>query len=679
MIKLHISLRVRWNTVRLKMGAMALAGILVPASSAWAQAPLPELSLEDLMKIDAGHVFGASERIQSVTEAPAAVSFVTAEEIRRYGYRTLADILRSMRGIYVTDDRNFSLLGAQGFAKPGDYNSRILLLINGHRVNDNVFGQAEIGAEFGLDPAMFERVEFIRGPASSLYGDSAFFGVVNVITRSSSALGGGSVTVEAGSLGTTLLRTSFGRTFRNGLDLVVSGTRENSDGERRLFFPAFAAPNTNNGIAEDLDAEGTKQFYSRLSFKGLTLTSAYGTRRRDVPTASFGTLFNEHLWREQTTDRHSLVDGEYGRSIGQTNLTFRVSFDRFTYDGTYPFEGEQVGIPLVGKNSVIGTRWTLAAGFTRSLPARQTVRAGLEFIDNIRQDQIVRYVDFPELGATTARSSTQHAIYFEDELKLGRNFIVNGGLRYDGYGDFMKVTPRTALIFMPSSTQSFKYLYGRAFRAPNSYELNDLYFGDSVDHLRPEVIDTHQFVWERYTQDWIRTSVSSYWYKANGLITSVADPAALLGTTFVNQGEVRAKGLEFEAQMRLKWGWQALTSYAVQKATDQDIQAELSNSPRHIVKARLSIPGPLPKSFISMEGQYLSQRKTLSGSHVAANTVANLNLIQPLGHSWELFAGVRNVFDSEYLDPASSSHRQDAIPQNGRTFRFGLQLKLWPK
>src|SRR4029079_6221838 len=124
-----------------------------------------------------------------------------AEEIARYGYRTLAEILRGVRGMYVSDDRNFSLLGMRGFSKPGDYNSRILLLVNGHRVNDNVFGQAEIGAEFGIDPAMFEGVEIIRGPASSIYGDSAFFGVVNVITRSGGSLGGASITVEKGTLG----------------------------------------------------------------------------------------------------------------------------------------------------------------------------------------------------------------------------------------------------------------------------------------------------------------------------------------------------------------------------------------------------------------------------------------------------------------------------------------------
>src|SRR5215212_2273618 len=201
----------------------------VPAR-AHGQQPLPELTLEELMQIDAGRVFGASERNQPVTEAPASVSFITAEEIARYGYRTLADLLRGVRGMYVTDDRNFSLLGARGFGKPGDYNSRILLLVNGHRVNDNVFGQAEIGSEFGMDPAMFERVEIIRGPASSLYGDSAFFAVVNVITRSGASLGGTSVTVESGTLGTQLVRSSTGRRLMNGLDLAFSGTYERSDG-----------------------------------------------------------------------------------------------------------------------------------------------------------------------------------------------------------------------------------------------------------------------------------------------------------------------------------------------------------------------------------------------------------------------------------------------------------------
>ncbi len=209
------------------------------------------------MRIDAGRVFGASERIQPVTEAPASVSFITAEEIARYGYRTLADILRGVRGLYVTNDRNFSLLGARGFGKPGDYNSRILLLVNGHRVNDNVFGQAEIGAEFGLDPAMFERVEIIRGPASSLYGDSAFFAVVNVITKSGASLDGGSLALEAGHARDAARRAAASASaLANGVDIALSAHLSRAaTASSGCISRRSTAPATNNGVAEGLDGE----------------------------------------------------------------------------------------------------------------------------------------------------------------------------------------------------------------------------------------------------------------------------------------------------------------------------------------------------------------------------------------------------------------------------------------
>ena len=215
--------------------------LLMKAASASAQSErdLANVDLEDLLRIEVQRVFGASERLQPVTEAPSSVTIVTADEIARYGYRTLADILRSVRGFYVTNDRNYSYVGVRGFARPGDYNTRVLLLVNGHRVNDNVYDQAAIGADFGVDVAMFDRVEIIRGPASSLYGTSAFFAVVNVITRRGASLNGISVDLDAGTLGTGLARVAGGRQFANGVDLALSGTLERSDGDTRLYFPAF--------------------------------------------------------------------------------------------------------------------------------------------------------------------------------------------------------------------------------------------------------------------------------------------------------------------------------------------------------------------------------------------------------------------------------------------------------
>jgi iron complex outermembrane receptor protein len=646
--------------------------------SAWAQSSLPDLSLEDLMELDAGQVFGASERLQPVTEAPASVTFITAKEIERFGYRTLADILRAVRGMYVTNDRNFSYLGTRGFARPGEPNSRILLLVNGHRVNDNIYGQAEIGAEFGFDPAMFERVEIIRGPASSLYGDSAFLAVVNVITRTGASLNGGSITVEAGTLGTQLVRASAGRQLPNGVEIALSGMYETSHGVGRLHFPAFDTPATNNGVAEGLDGEGVKQFYGRLTFRGLDVTGAYGIRQRDVPTATFGTAFNQQIWREETTDRHTLVDAKYGRTLGATQVTFRASYDRYAFWGHFPFDVAADSTPtLVGRASGLGTRWTVSSGMTRVLRGRQTIRAGVEVIGNLTQDLLSQFIDDPVPFLDTDRSSIQQAAFVQDEIKLGRWVILNGGLRYDRYEAFVRVTPRAALIVLPSSTQSFKYLYGSAFRAPNENELNTVYFGERVTLLQPESIDTHEVVWERYVNDRLRTAVSTYWYKADRLITPTLDDSAFLGASFVNQGQVHAKGLELEAQVRLEGDSAAVVSYALQSAIDQQTDDRLPNSPRHIAKARISLPGPVRGSFVSMEGQYLSSRNTITGQPLRPAATMNVHVLQPLGPSWQLFGGVQNVFGSAYLDPVSENHVQDAIAQNGRTARIGIRWNLW--
>jgi outer membrane receptor for ferrienterochelin and colicins len=647
--------------------------LVATASVARAQSALPELSLEELMRLDAGRVFGASERAQPVTEAPSSVSFITAEEIARHGYRSLAEILQAMRGLTISSDRNFSLLGARGFATPGDYNSRILLLVNGHRVNDNVFGQAEIGPEFGLDPATFERVEIIRGPASSIYGDSAFFGVVNVVTKSGESIAGSSVAVETGTLGTQLVRGSTGQRFDNGAEVALSATFENVDGAARLYFPAHDSPATNNGIAEGLDGERVGQFYGQASVGPLTFTGAYGRRRRTVPTASFGTIFNEQVSPEETVDRHTLADLEYTRTFASgARLSIRGSFDRFTYDGRYPFPTEAPGVALLAHNRVDGSRWSAATRLTQPLPGAQVLTLGTELIDNFNQDQFGEYLDPPLTLLDLDKSSIQTALYIQDEIKLAPWLIVNGGARYDHYENFERVTPRAAFIVIPSAEQSFKYLYGRAFRAPNVYERNEVYFGERVLSLRPESIDTHELVWERYTNDWLRTSVSGYWYGANRLITLVGDETTLLGASFVNEGRVRAAGLEFEAQLRPNGRLQGVVSYAVQRAKDS-ADRTLVNSPRHALKLRLSTTGPVPGSTIALDARYVSARQTLRGATLNGVAVADVTVVAPLTRAFEIVGSVRNLLDATYADPASDAHLDDAIPQNGISARIGFR------
>ena len=251
------------------------------------KADLSNLSLEQLMEIRVDTVFGASKFLQKVTEAPASITIVTAEDIRSYGYRTLAEILQSVRGFYVSYDRNYSYLGVRGLGRPGDYNTRILLLIDGHRINENIYNMAPIGTEFPLDVDLIERVEIIRGPSSSIYGANAFFGVVNVITRTGKDLKGLEVSGEAGSLNSYDGRLTYGNRSGRNVDFLISGSFYESEGQRRLYVKEFDNPSTNNGIAENADRDRFQHFFGSATFSDFTVQGLLASRKKLIPTRCF--------------------------------------------------------------------------------------------------------------------------------------------------------------------------------------------------------------------------------------------------------------------------------------------------------------------------------------------------------------------------------------------------------
>ena len=655
---------------------------LASASAAAAQTPreLGEIAFEDLVELRVQEVFGASDRLQPVTEVPSSVSIVTAGDISRYGYRTLADVLRGVRGFYVTDDRNYSYVGARGFNRAGDYSTRILLLVNGHRVNDNVYDQAYIGADALIDAAMIERVEIIRGPASSLYGTNALFATVNVITRTGASLNGGQFDVDTGTLGTQLVRGSAGRRLENGMDFVLSGSHERSAGISQLYLPEFDTPGNNGGLAENVDGEQSTHLFGRFGLSDLTVIGAFGWRNKYVPTASFDTAFNAQEPREQTTDRKLMVLAQYVRTVRGARVTTEAAIDHAGYDGVYPYAGEEPQDPAVPfRDGFSGLRWTASTRATKPMPWRQTLTIGAEIVDNVRQNQWGGYAFASSSNFVLEQSSRQLAAYMQDEIKLRPWLLLNGGLRHDRFGEFSRTTPRGALIVIPSPNQSFKYLYGQAFRAPNAYEL--YYYQNASAFLKPESIGTHEWVWEAYFGERLRTVVSTYRYKAFQLIelAEVVEGETIndrLG--FANHGTIRAAGLEVEGEIKLKSGVQALASYTLQNANEVEPPSlRLTNSPRHMAKLRFSVAGPRTGSFASFEWQYMSTRTTLAGSTVEPASLANATFSLPIGREVTFRGQLRNMFNHRYADPASDEHAGDSIEQNGRTGLVGLHWSFW--
>jgi iron complex outermembrane receptor protein len=107
----------------------------------------------------------SSRFARSAAQAPSVTYVVTDVEIARQGLRNMADILRAMPGLYVADDGEFSYIGARGLGRPGDFNARLLFLIDGMRVNENICDAGLLGPEFFVDVDLIDRVEYAPAPA----------------------------------------------------------------------------------------------------------------------------------------------------------------------------------------------------------------------------------------------------------------------------------------------------------------------------------------------------------------------------------------------------------------------------------------------------------------------------------------------------------------------------------
>jgi iron complex outermembrane receptor protein len=634
---------------------------------------LLDMSLEDLMSIEIDSVYGASGFKQKVTEAPASITIITSEEIQKFGYRTLADILRNVRGFYVSNDRNYSYLGVRGYGLPGDYNSRITLMIDGHRLNDNIYDAAMIGTEFPIDVDLIDRVEVIRGPNSSLYVASAFLGVINIITKRGRDLPKVTVAGEAASYGTYEGRVSYGNKFANGLELLLSGTFYDSHGQDQLFFKEFNNPSTNRGIAVNADDDEFHQVFANASWGNFSLHGVFGSREKGIPTAPFGTVFN--VTGTHTIDARGYLDLQYDRKLGRGwSLSNRLYYDQFNNDGTYVYDLSASGGPsrLLNKNFAHGKWWGDEVALSKQIFETQRLSVGFECRDNFQQDQgnydLQPFVQY----FSDYRSSAIFSVYAQDEIHLRKNLVLNLGLRYDHYSTFGGTTnPRAGLIYSPREKTTFKFLYGQSFRAPNFFELfYDVPGNEANPSLQPETVKTMELVWEQYFASHFRMTVSGFYYPIRSLISEQVDPASG-NAFFTNAGSLDLRGLDFELKRKLPGGLEGTVSYSFQDASNPSARMPLTNSPKHLIQASLSAPLIKQKLFASTDLQYVSQRATLTGQYSAAYVVPNVTLFsRNVIRGWELSASLYNVFNHRYGDPGGNGLAEDILIQDGRTFRI---------
>jgi outer membrane receptor for ferrienterochelin and colicins len=649
-------------------GSVMLAG--QPAVESETPPSVMALSFEELLNVNVDKVYGASRYEQRVTQAPASVSLVTRDEIVRQGHRTLGEVLRSVNGLFLTDDRNYSYLGIRGFNRPGDYNARVLLLVDGHRMNDNVFEQGLYGQEAIVDVDLIERVEVIRGPSSSIYGANAFLGVVNVFTRRGRDLNGFEVSGEAGGYEAYKARVAYGKQFEDGPEVLVSGSWFESAGDDRYFFPEFNSPTNNNGVAVNSDEERAFHFNGSARWDDFTISGAWMWREKNVPTASFGTLFNDGGLT--TVDERAYLDVKYEREVRpDVRVMARAGYDHATYEGDYPSD---VGAGRFLNVDESHGDWLSAEWQMNWKPAeRYTLVMGGDYREHLRIEQLNYDVGVPPtVNLDDDRDERNAGVYAQAELALLTNLLVNAGVRYDHYSSFGDtVNPRAGLIYSPWTNTALKLLYGQAFRAPSAYERFYISPGSSKANpdLEPETIDTYEIVLEQQLPAHLRFTASGYYYEIENLASQVVDLNDGL-PVYQNTEEVRAQGLELELAGRWAHGVSARLSYALQRAEDQTTGAELSNSPRHNAKLSLIVPVLEDHLFAGLEAQFLSEMQTVMGKRTDSIFLINATLFsRELAPGLELSASIYNLLDERDGFSASSEHVQDTIPQLGRSFR----------
>jgi len=644
---------------------------LLPAKAA-AQAtdsPSEGSSLDDLLDVK---ISGAAKYDQTARQAPASVTIITSEDIERYGYRTLADALMTVRGFFVSYDRNYTYVGVRGFSRPTDYNNRILLLLDGHTTNENVYGSALLGSEFPIELDVVDHIEIVRGPGSALYGTGAMLAVVNVVLKKGSALDGGRLALGGGSYRRLKGSLSAGKELEGGPDLLVSAFGTDVHGQD-LYYPEYDTPENGDGdgdgVARSLDSDRGYGGLAAATWGNFRLTGLWTSRDKEIPTGAYEVEFGKRPFR--TSDRLRFLDLRYERGVTPNLLlTARVYADHYGYKGVYPYDISNFdGTDDNWYGGEVRARWD-------PLPNNR-LTVGAEYRNDTRAD----YRNF-DAETTYFRGDFPFHVasfYVQDEFQVTPSLAVTAGLRHDHYSTVGSSTnPRAAIVFNPSPSSTAKLLYGTAFRAPNIYETryeDSLAGAKANPSLEPERIETIEAIWEQRLSPSLFGTVSLYQSRITDLIDQTMDPADDL-TQFQNVGAALARGAEVGLTARFGGGLSGYASYAYQKAEDDRSGAELTNSPDQAFKFGVSCPlvGPLR---VSGEFLYETGRRTVQDTRTGSYLLSNLTLSADPGRiPVRVLAQVRNLFDADYGTPGGFEHRQAEIGQDGRNYALRLEYRF---
>ncbi|MBT4140684.1 MAG: TonB-dependent receptor [Candidatus Latescibacteria bacterium] len=409
-----------------------------------------DMSLSDLLNEP---VVTASKRLQTLMEAPSAISIITREEILQSPSHTIPQLLQYVVGMDgYTKTHTDQDVAARGLAY--DETPKMLILINNQPINIVVYGGVQ-WPTLPLSKHDIDRIEVVRGPSSAMYGADAQVGVVNIITLAASERKN-SASVVYGERGNQIYEIGLAHHTEDGLGIAVRGsfTRTEKKGDAETAEAVLAAPNY--GIKDWAD------IYS--------LTYRLDYAQGDVTFSSEGGVSSDEEGYNASAGDRSIdlsekrtiyVNNQAKIPVGRGEVGIRVGFrdiwqeNRRWDNGSYIFKYEL----QKSRGLDLDVQYTLAT---------------LANHDLIVGGSASRFLGSRDIANTPPYLYDEEdnllSVYAQDQIAFAdRRVILTLSGRYDKWSNFDgEFTPRATLnVDLYEKKANLRLMAGTSFRRPS--------------------------------------------------------------------------------------------------------------------------------------------------------------------------------------------------------------------
>jgi len=721
-----------WGLVFAPAVCLCAAYLPVYAQPAASEASLEEKGAEYLLFESVPNVYTASKEEQPLTKAPSVMTVYTDKDIKRMGARTLNDVLKRTVGFYPSTSVDWDTIQSRGVG--ADMNQLYLFLVDGHSIN-SINGWGPMNQQMMPDLSDVARIEIVRGPGSTVWGDAAVMGTINIITKEGSAIKGiqtsvDYTTVEQQESFNVLLgnETASGVNYMGSFTWAASRGYEGVQGKgdvpsNILYQPSYTGSGLNYGMGNFDKENPSYEIYGKAKYNGFTLLARQLHWAFDEPYHAYpgGASYVTNAWIRDFNLDQSSIDLSYLKQFDETMSWESKVFGDFINKGRTITSGNYTsagGSPKYTENgwgvdSVLRKTFNIfwMANHLQTGMRTNIVRVGPNTQASYNGDTGGNTLSTTNTNYLLTESGVDktYGVYAEDQVDITDKLSLVGGLRFI-YNTFRDkgsaVIPRGALIYKITDNWTAKYMYNsgdylpsinQAHRLPNT-TTDTVYNADKS--LRSDSNDFQLM----YNDAKLTLSADAFHMRLRNYIANKSAPGtpATQEGGYLNLGDISTAGIELDARYKLlsKLSVYGNYSYAKARVTNSSSFATLLNTYVDENGHMLSVPRdtynlgldweclkncnwnfhmrgwgmskmPNPDVLTSAAG---GNYRWQSG-HAYFDTTFLTESIFVFTKPITLSVTCRNIFDSRGMDPYVAGN-VSWLYEEGRTFDFRVTLKF---